>query len=178
MASEPTKDPGAGLWEYGRHLARRVPIGVRRVMRTVVRNRGALLLIIRTARVVVSIASIIRHFYASRKLQYEAAKIIRRYRLKSHKKYAFGPGQPRVVTGVAVTSDGSQLPVKRQRSVADDFRALNAAQTPEEQLAVTPRLIGRLSGAAEIDPTWEKRKRQVVELQRSLRTKSAAIAKG
>ena len=66
----------------------------------------------------------------------------------------FRAGQPRIITGVAVTKDGMRLPNKRQKSIADDFAAFDHLPDGYEKLVVAMRLTGRLFEASQVDVTW------------------------
>lgn len=109
---------------------------------------------------------------ASRLLQYEVRRIISEYRLIAHKTKRFKAGQPKVVTGVALTDRGKRLPNRRQKAIANDTSAYKAAGSDEERLKIGRRLMSRLYEAANVDPAWmqraEEMRRACARLQRSI----------
>lgn len=110
--------------------------------------------------------------FATRKMQQEARKIIGRYRLRAHKSKVFAPRQPRVVTGVAITPRGRELPNRRARVIADMYADLGVTATDAERLEILPKLVSRLSEAAVIDPAWEQRKSNAINMRRSIRARA------
>lgn len=94
---------------------------------------------------------------ATRRLLFEARKAIGKRHLHGHKTKLFRPGQPRIITGVAVTKEGLRLPNKRQIHIADDQRLFDALPPGKDRLIVARRLTGRLFEAGQIDPKWRKR---------------------
>src|SRR3546814_7034096 len=58
--------------------------------------------------------------FATRAMQKEARAIIGRYRLKAHKTKIFSHRQPRIVTGVAITARGPELPNRRARKRSEE----------------------------------------------------------
>jgi hypothetical protein len=91
---------------------------------------------------------------ATRSLLYASRRVLASYRLYGHKTKLFRPGQPRIITGVALTKEGMKLPNKRQKSIAADFVAFDIAPDGFEKLVIVRRLVGRLFEASQIDPTW------------------------
>ncbi|MDF3606703.1 reverse transcriptase family protein [Paracoccus sp. DMF-8] len=91
---------------------------------------------------------------AGRRIIYAAKKIIRSRHLHGHKTKVFRSGQPRIVTGAAVTSAGLRLPNRRQRSIAQDQTLFENLLPSREKLVVARRLAGRLYEASQIDPGW------------------------
>lgn len=91
---------------------------------------------------------------ATRRIIYDAIQIVRRYRLWGHKTKLFKAGQPKVITGVAITKRGSRLPNKRQAAIGEERAKLDRATTDLERIAIMRRLVGRLYEAAQIDPSW------------------------
>ena len=91
---------------------------------------------------------------ATRGLLYAARKIFSSYRLHGHKTKLFRPGQPRIITGVAVTKEGMKLPNKRQKGIVEDFATFDALPNGREKLVVARRLTGRLFEASQVDPAW------------------------
>jgi len=107
--------------------------------------------------------------FATRAMQQEARKIVGRYRLRAHKNKVFAPRQPRIVTGVAITARGSELPNRRAKAIAESWGEVITAKTDAERLALFPSLIGRMSEAAQIDRSWEGRKAAAVARRRKIR---------
>lgn len=91
---------------------------------------------------------------ATRALLYASRRVLASYRLHGHKTKLFRPGQPRIITGVAVTKEGMKLPNKRQKAIAEDFGALDLAPDGLAKLTIARRLAGRLFEASQIDPAW------------------------
>jgi RNA-directed DNA polymerase len=94
---------------------------------------------------------------ATRALIYDVRSIIARYRLWGHKTKIFKGGQPKVITGVAVTRMGCRVPNKRQVAIAEDLKSLATPQSDEERLIILRRVIGRMHEAAQLEPSWRKR---------------------
>lgn len=106
---------------------------------------------------------------ATRSLQQKARKIIGRYHLKAHKNKVFSPRQPRVVTGVAITARGQELPNRRAMAIAKTSAEIAGAETDQQRLDLLPSLVGRVSEAAEIDPAWKSPKAAVVAMRQEIR---------
>lgn len=115
--------------------------------------------------------------FATRAMQQEARQIIGRYRLRAHKAKVFSPKQPRVVTGVAVTTRGREVPNRRAKAIKDMTAEIDSADQ-EGKLALLPRLVGRVCEAAEVDPSWNHQKVAAVSMRRSLRTTTAPSVDG
>lgn len=66
MANLPEKSPGAGLWKYGRQAGRCIANAVRRSLKKVLRNRLALMSLIKMAQAIVKligdVLELFRHF--------------------------------------------------------------------------------------------------------------------
>lgn len=66
MANLPEKSPGAGLWKYGRQAVHRIANAVRRGLKMVLRNRLALMSLIKMAQAIVkligAVLELFRHF--------------------------------------------------------------------------------------------------------------------
>lgn len=107
--------------------------------------------------------------FANRMCQQAARKIIARYALRAHKAKAFSPGQPRVLTGIAKTRRGREIPHRRAKSIALLEQEEAAASTAAEKLKLLPTLIGKLSEAAVVDPAWTPRKSAVIHRRRILK---------
>ena len=106
--------------------------------------------------------------FANRAMQQEARKIIGSYRLRAHKNKVFAPRQPRIVTGVAITARGPELPNRRAKAIANTAAEVAAADTDLQRLQIMPSLVGRVSEAAEIDPTWKRHKAAAVAMRREI----------
>jgi hypothetical protein len=94
---------------------------------------------------------------ATRELIYEVTKIAKRYRQWTHKTKIFRAGQPKVITGVAVTQSGARLPNKRQKAIAEDLSLHAATQDEEMRTLIARRVVSRMYEAAQIEPIWRKR---------------------
>lgn len=94
---------------------------------------------------------------ATSKLIFEARRIISRHRLRSHKTKLFPARQPRVITGVAVTTAGFRVPNKRQMAIADDLNLLSVTQGDEARLPLLRRAVGRMHEAGQIEAIWRER---------------------
>jgi RNA-directed DNA polymerase len=105
---------------------------------------------------------------ATRALIYDVRSIITRYRLWGHKTKIFKRGQPKVITGVAVTRSGGRVPNKRQVAIAEDLKSLAAAVSDEERLIILRRVIGRMHEAAQLEPCWRKRADPLVVQRRGV----------
>ena len=112
--------------------------------------------------------------FATRAMQQEARKIIGNYRLRAHKSKVFAARQPRIVTGVALTNRGHELPNRRARLIAKSIDELSTTTGPRERLDLMPALVGRVSEAAVVDASWIARKDAVVRLARDARLKATA----
>ncbi len=106
--------------------------------------------------------------HATRRLIYDVIRIVRRYRLWGHKTKVFKPGQPKVITGIAVTRLGSRLPNKRQKVINDELLSLDGLANDKDRLRVMRRLMGRLYEAAQIDPLWLPKADALAAQKRSL----------
>ena len=112
--------------------------------------------------------------FANRKCQQEARKIINRYALRAHKAKAFGPGQPRVLTGIAVTRRGREVPHRRAKGIAALEHEVAITPTADGKLKLLPSLIGRLSEASIVDASWAGRKNVAVRSRRRLKSETSA----
>uniref|UniRef100_B0SYD3 RNA-directed DNA polymerase n=1 Tax=Caulobacter sp. (strain K31) TaxID=366602 RepID=B0SYD3_CAUSK len=93
---------------------------------------------------------------ATPRLLFEIRNIAKPYRLWTHKAFAFGPGQPKVITGLAVTLGGPRLPNDRKAVIHESLQGYR--QDPEGTATSTLRsLVGRLHEAAQVDPSWRPR---------------------
>ncbi len=94
---------------------------------------------------------------ATRRLIYETIQVVRRYRLWGHKTKVFKAGQPKVITGVAVTRFGGRLPNKRQKAIKDELSLLDNTSNDNDRLKIMRRLLGRIYEAAQVDRSWMPR---------------------
>jgi hypothetical protein len=115
--------------------------------------------------------------FASRAIQHEARKIVGRYRLRVHKNKFFACREPRIVTGVAITARGMELPSRRAKAIVNGCKEILAAATDTERLAVFKPLIGRVSEAAEINANWRPLKAGVLAQSREVRAAIRATGK-
>ena len=114
--------------------------------------------------------------FATRAMQQEARKIIGSYRLRAHKSKVFAARQPRIVTGIAVTTRGRELPNRRARAISDSFDAVSKEIGDHGRLALMPTLIGRVSEAVEVDQSWRGRKDGAVKMRRDIQSRIAQSA--
>ena len=105
---------------------------------------------------------------ATRRLIFDLIEIVKRYRLWAHKTKIFKAGQPKVITGVAVTKVGSRLPNKRKRTISEDYEALEIASSLHDQSIIMGRLRSRLFEAAQIDEAWKPAAQQISERLKAL----------
>ena len=112
---------------------------------------------------------------ATRRLVHDLTQIVRRYRLWVHKIKVFQAGQPKVITGVAMTKVGKRLPNKRQQTIKREMTALRVAKTNAARLLIMHRLTSRLFAAAQVDPaTWGSKALQMSAAMRHLQLHSTA----
>lgn len=105
---------------------------------------------------------------ATRRLIYDIIQVVRRYRLWGHKTKVFKAGQPKVITGVAVTRVGGRLPNKRQKAINDELSLLESAPNDNERLKIMRRLLGRMYEAVQVDPSWLQRAEALAAQMRGL----------
>ncbi|MGK9236838.1 reverse transcriptase family protein [Inquilinus limosus] len=110
---------------------------------------------------------------AGRRLIYDAIQIARKYRLWGHKTKRFKPGQPKVITGVAITNVGPRLPNRRQKAIADDLNRLGTEDDDEQRLALMDKLVSRMNEAAQIDPSWLPKAQAMVSERRGVKRRLA-----
>ncbi|RMF10779.1 MAG: RNA-directed DNA polymerase [Alphaproteobacteria bacterium] len=110
---------------------------------------------------------------ATRRLIYDIIQIVRQYRLWGHKTKLFKPGQPKVITGVAVIRVGQRLPNRRQKTIADEMDVLKSTRDDAERLAIIRRLLGRLYEAAQVDSSWYVTADAMADEKRGLERRSA-----
>ena len=80
--------------------------------------------------------------------------IVRRFGLKTHKEHHFPPNSPKVITGVAVTSNGQRLPNKRRRLLHDAFGEVAAESNLEKKVKKAQSLMGRATEAEQVEPRF------------------------
>lgn len=105
---------------------------------------------------------------ATRKLIRDVILVVKKYRLWGHKAKIFKSGQPRIITGVAITSAGPKVPNKRQKAISVDLTAFGASKDDQQRLNIARRASGRLFEAATIDRTWRNRATNLAEQQRGI----------
>lgn len=108
---------------------------------------------------------------ATRRLLFEARKAIGKRHLHGHKTKLFRPGQPRIITGVAVTNNGLRLPNRRQVRIADDQKLFDDLPLGREKLIVARRLTGCLVEASQIDAGWRVRAKAMAALRDDIQRK-------
>jgi len=94
---------------------------------------------------------------ANKGMLFGIRKIIARHGLKSHKAHVFAALQPKVVTGVCITSAGPRVPNKLHLKIKGGFDALSAAGTPSARDEALRPLLGRLEAAGQIDKAFRAR---------------------
>ena len=105
--------------------------------------------------------------FASRKLMHTVRTSIGQHRLQAHKFHHFQKGQPKVITGVAQTTSGQKLPIKRQELIRKAELELRAATDDAEKIAILRPLIGRLCEAVEVDPaSWKNKAAEHIQAAR------------
>ena len=112
---------------------------------------------------------------ATRGFLYEIIQVAKRYRLWGHKTKIFKAGQPKVITGVAVTMYGLRLPNRRQQAIAAERSVLKTAGTDEERLSIMPSLIGRLFEAAQVDAAWRPQALRISGSMEDLRRRTDRV---
>jgi RNA-directed DNA polymerase len=106
----------------------------------------------------------------------KARGIVAAHGMGSHKIRSFLRGQPRIITGVVVTSTGIGLPNRRHLKIKEQYAALRLAQSDEEKLALLPSLASRVHEAAQIDPSfWAGKAKELTKLRRDLQAKAAPL---
>lgn len=113
---------------------------------------------------------------ATRRLLYDVRRIFSRYHLHGHKTQIFKAGQPKVITGVAVTRKGRKLPNRRQRKIAQELKTLKSTTNDVDTLSVSRPLMGRLYEASQIDESWlpkaQRMSKRVRDLDRKISEKT------
>lgn len=84
------------------------------------------------------------------------------------------PGQPRVLTGIAKMRRGREVPHRRAKGIATLEQEVAAAPTAADKLQLLPSLIGKLSEASIVAPSWTGRKDAAVRGRRKLKAETEA----
>ncbi len=109
---------------------------------------------------------------ATPRLIHEVREVARPYRLWTHKTKTFGPGEPKVITGLAITTTGPRVPNDRKATILKELRQLRRSPGTTT-VALLRSLVGRLHEAAQIDPSWKSQARWA-----SMQLRMRAIGKG
>jgi hypothetical protein len=82
----------------------------------------------------------------------DVRRIILRFGLKAHKRHCFAASEPKVVTGVVLTSKGYRLPNARRKRLHDGFEAVNSEVDPNKKVKLAETLLGRATEASQVEP--------------------------
>lgn len=109
--------------------------------------------------------------HVSKKLLYEVQKIIRRHGYVNHKQKAryYSPGEVKLITGVAVTSLGVRLPLRRHRAIRDGYTHIFTAKTDSDRLTQLEKQVGRLFEASQIDPSFKDKAKRASQARANLK---------
>jgi RNA-directed DNA polymerase len=88
---------------------------------------------------------------ATRSLRFEVEKIIKKYGLLPHKRHHVLAGNPKIVTGVAVTAQGIRLPNKRRRQLHQAHQEVDAETNVVAKFEKAQILLGRATEASQIE---------------------------
>lgn len=88
---------------------------------------------------------------------FEIQQIIARHGLKSHKTRKFAANEPKVVTGVCITSAGPRVPNRLHLKIKRGFDALSVAPTVVAKGEALRPLLGRLEAAGQIEKSFRAR---------------------
>lgn len=94
---------------------------------------------------------------ASHAMLFKVRGIIAKAGLKSHKCRFCPAGKPRVVTGVAMTETGAKLPHRRHLKIKEGFAQVDLLPPGRQKDAAIAALISRMHEAAQLDPSWKDR---------------------
>jgi hypothetical protein len=83
---------------------------------------------------------------------YLVRTICKKYGLKVHKRHCFTSNQNKIVTGVALTRQGTRLPNKRRKRVFESIRAFTSTGSTAIKLQLASGLMGRLAEASQLEP--------------------------
>jgi hypothetical protein len=81
----------------------------------------------------------------------EVRVIVQKFGLKTHKRHCFEPHQPKIITGVALTSQGIRLPNSRRKKLHRAFEAFEAETNPAKRVKFGEQLLGRTTEAAQVE---------------------------
>ncbi len=80
--------------------------------------------------------------------------IVRKFGLKTHKERYFSKNTPKIITGVAVTSNGLRLPNARRRKLHDGFALVKTEPNLKERVKKAESLLGRAAEAQQVEPRF------------------------
>lgn len=109
---------------------------------------------------------------ATPRLIHEVRRIAQPYRLWTHKTKVFGPGEPKVITGLAITTGGAKVPNHRRITIEQELRAFRSRPEAASINGVRT-LVGQLYEAAQIDPLWQPAARGVAARLRVMQSIAA-----
>ena len=87
---------------------------------------------------------------------HEVRTIIFRAGLRAHKERIFPSGQPKLVTGVMVSSQGIALPFSRWKKIRQHISEVNGCSNLEQRVDGLRRLSSRLYEASQVEPKCRK----------------------
>lgn len=85
----------------------------------------------------------------------EVRKIVQQHGLRTHKVHYFEAHQPKIVTGVALTSKGYRLPNVRRKKLHEDFEEFQRESDANARVKIGERLLGRAVEAAQIEARFQ-----------------------
>jgi len=85
----------------------------------------------------------------------EVRIIVERFGLKTHKRHCFEPTRTKVVTGVALTSQGPRLPNARRKKLHEVAEAFDSESDPKRKIKLGEQLLGRTTEAAQVELRFE-----------------------
>jgi RNA-directed DNA polymerase len=110
---------------------------------------------------------------STRVMGFEARKVVASYRLRAHKAHYFRPGQTKIVTGVALTRTGQQVPYRRQLLIAQEYTRLASTGSNLDRLTILHKLISRVCEASQVDPSWRPKVTALLALRQTIKRRSA-----
>jgi hypothetical protein len=78
--------------------------------------------------------------------------IVRRFGLKTHKEHHFRANSPKVITGIAITSNGQRLPNARRRLLHEAFDEVISESDLKANVKKAESLLGRATEAEQVEP--------------------------
>jgi hypothetical protein len=81
--------------------------------------------------------------------------IVKRFGLRTHKRHSFEAGQPKIVTGVALTPRGVRLPNSRRRRLHEAMAAFERETNPQLKVKLGQQALGRVTEAAQVEKKFE-----------------------